>query len=159
MTRDLDKEIMPETKLLTVDELPPLEAACEALKSVDNACEITHAKPEFVEYVLKCNPATVSALCATVRALEARLKQCEGSRRVHEIDNHHNALACGYCAGPLKNELTRLVAIDLEFNAYRSSIVSLIEAKAAEWENEETVDGLFAAATAHELAKLIGEMK
>ncbi|HEU4509052.1 MAG TPA: hypothetical protein VFR78_12475 [Pyrinomonadaceae bacterium] len=44
------------------------------------------------------------------KSLRARLAQCEGSRRVHELDNHHNALACGYCAGPLKDELTRIQA-------------------------------------------------
>lgn len=43
-----------------------------------------------------------------VRSLLTRLEQCEGSRRVHELDNHHNALACGYCNGPLKDELLRL---------------------------------------------------
>lgn len=50
----------------------------------------------------------IDVLCQTVRALRERLAACEGSRRVHELDNHHNALACGYCSGPLKDELTRL---------------------------------------------------
>jgi hypothetical protein len=47
--------------------------------------------------------ASLSALIAERDALAA-------SRRVHELDNHHNALACGYCSGPLKDELLRLQA-------------------------------------------------
>lgn len=35
-------------------------------------------------------------------------ERLRASRRVHELDNHHNALACGYCAGPIKDESARL---------------------------------------------------
>jgi Ead/Ea22-like protein len=54
-------------------------------------------------FLAECNPANVSALIAEVERLLA-------SRRVHELDNHHNALACGYCSGPLRDELLRLQA-------------------------------------------------
>lgn len=40
--------------------------------------------------------------------IELERDQLKASRRVHELDNHHNALACGYCSGPLKDELLRL---------------------------------------------------
>lgn len=52
-----------------------------------------------------------NSLALKYTVLEQRLAQCEGSRRVHELDNHHNALACSYCAGPLKDELMRLKSI------------------------------------------------
>lgn len=52
----------------------------------------------------------IPALIRDWRALQTRLTACEGSRRVHELDNHHNALACGYCAGPIKEESARLTA-------------------------------------------------
>jgi hypothetical protein len=54
----------------------------------------------------------VPALCATVRHLKAENEKLMASRRVHELDNHHNALACGYCAGPLKDELERLKKLE-----------------------------------------------
>lgn len=54
-------------------------------------------------------------------SLQSKLTQVEqerdklkASRRVHELDNHHNALACGYCAGPLKDELERLKKLGLD---------------------------------------------
>jgi hypothetical protein len=55
------------------------------------------------QFIALCDPQTVSALIAERDALAA-------SRRVHELDNHHNALACGYCSGPLKDELLRAQA-------------------------------------------------
>ena len=46
-----------------------------------------------------------SALLDHCTALEEELNRALGSRRVPELDNHHNALACAYCNGPLKEEL------------------------------------------------------
>jgi hypothetical protein len=53
--------------------------------------------------------ARIGDLLDTLRALEAEVARLTeenarlaASRRVPELDNHHNALACGYCAGPLK---------------------------------------------------------
>jgi hypothetical protein len=42
------------------------------------------------------------ALDAEVARLTEENARLAASRRVPELDNHHNALACGYCAGPLK---------------------------------------------------------
>lgn len=77
----------------------------------------------------------IDALCHTVRALRGRLAACESSRRVHELDNHHNALACGYCAGSLKNELTRLASIEPETLTLREQNTALREqlAEAYTW--------------------------
>lgn len=83
----------PDTRILTSDEVAEIEARALQVKELVGV-------GQFGEDML--------ALCQTVRAAWARLAQCEGSRRVHELDNHHNAMACGYCAGPLKDELTRL---------------------------------------------------
>lgn len=41
--------------------VPPerMRAAAEALKGMDRACDITRAKPEFVEFIRACSPASV----------------------------------------------------------------------------------------------------
>ena len=60
----------------------------------------------------------IDAILAEFTALVAEARQqAEASRRVPELDNHHNALACGYCAGPLKEEHVRLVALAAEADA------------------------------------------
>lgn len=81
----------------------------------------------------------IPALIRDWRTLQTRLTACEGSRRVHELDNHHNALACGYCAGPLKNELTRLLSIEPETVTLRNENAALREQLA---EAEKVLEGL-----------------
>jgi hypothetical protein len=44
----------------------------------------------------------------SLSVLIADYERLLASRRVHELDNHHNAIVCGYCNGPLKGELLRL---------------------------------------------------
>lgn len=45
---------------------------------------------------------------AHVAALEEENAKLKASRRVPELDNHHNALVCGYCSGPLRTLVGRL---------------------------------------------------
>lgn len=51
---------------------------------------------------------------ARLKEVEAERDKLKASRRVYELDNHHNALACGYCVGPLKDELERLKKLELD---------------------------------------------
>ena len=64
------------------------------------------------EHLEHLDDGKIDAILAAFTALiaEAR-RQAEASRRVPALDNHHNALACGYCAGPLKEENVRLAAL------------------------------------------------
>jgi hypothetical protein len=82
-------------KLLTLNEVGEIEAVCEALKGVKEACDITYAKPEFVDYIRVCSPAAISALCATVRELEARVVELERRLRIP-----FGKLPCALCGGP-----------------------------------------------------------
>lgn len=73
----------PQTEqLLSPEVLAEIEAAADALKGVSQACELTDAKPEFVNYVLKCSPAAVSALC---RALKAAWAKYDAEEKDHRL--------------------------------------------------------------------------
>lgn len=60
VTIDNNDPVTPET-------IAGIEVAANALKGVKEACSLTDAKPEFMNYLLKCGPATVSALCYTLK--------------------------------------------------------------------------------------------
>lgn len=68
-----------------------------------------------------------------VKTLREQLARCEGSRRVHELDNHHNALACGYCNGPLKDGLTQLQSELAQSRAENERLASQLK----EWQEEK----------------------
>ena len=56
---------------------------------------------------------TQSAQDACFRKLTgtiAEVDRLKAARRIGELDNHHNALLCPYCNGPIKDEITRLQA-------------------------------------------------
>lgn len=55
-----------ETEVATLERM---RAAAEALKGVDRACDITRAKPEFIEFVRACSPASVIAILNQYAAL------------------------------------------------------------------------------------------
>ena len=61
------------------------------------------------EWCITCRvicDGVLDRVTVAVTALVAEAK-AEASRRAPEFD-HHNALACRYCAGPLKEEIARL---------------------------------------------------
>lgn len=84
-----------------------------------------------------CRTFTVCGVCwnvlrVQIARLQAENEKLSASRRVHELDNHHNALACGYCAGPLKNELTRLLSIEPETATLREQLEQVTKELAEE---------------------------
>jgi hypothetical protein len=81
---------------------------------------------DAVEYIRNNDAHTlaVGAIAALTDAVNERnallseVAQLKASRRVHELDNHHNALACGYCNGPLRE---RLVETETEIAQLREA--------------------------------------
>lgn len=63
------------------------------------------------------------------RALAGERDKLTASRRVHELDNHHNALACGYCSGPLRDEVERLQSQMRELTEERQQMEQIIGGK------------------------------
>lgn len=49
---------------LNPETLKAMKEASEALKGVTKAADISHADPRFVNFIMQCNPANVSALIA-----------------------------------------------------------------------------------------------
>lgn len=49
--------------------LSAMRNASESLKGVERAAGITHAKPEFVDFIMECPPAAVLALLEQFDAL------------------------------------------------------------------------------------------
>jgi hypothetical protein len=86
----------------------PATAAVEAVRELVGWGFIEDAAVNQVTELLSRYLPAQQPEVETEKDLRERLARCEGSRRVHELDNHHNALACGYCAGPIKEEVERL---------------------------------------------------
>lgn len=85
------------------DQLPTLNqmrAVSEALKGVEQACDITRAKPEFVEFIRTCSPASVLAVLNQHTALveqRDRLAEALSGLRCIGCDNR-----IGYNEWPTK---------------------------------------------------------
>lgn len=104
---------MADITILTDEQVAEIEAAANALKDVSNACDITHAKPEFIDYLLKCSPAHVLALCQTVRALRAELA------KVHDERWHTSRL--------LTDTQSQLAAVTQERDALHAVVVDVAD--------------------------------
>lgn len=100
-------EILDEGAVSEIKAMFP-HAEYQPTLSPDEVDPCEFCKGTIDDHKANCVVPHVHALCATVKHLRAENQKLMASRRVHELDNHHNALACGYCAGPLKDELTRL---------------------------------------------------
>lgn len=88
-----------------------IDALCRTLRVAWAERNSVTDELEVADDALERQVTLIADLRSENAALREQLARCEGSRRVHELDNHHNALACSYCSGPLKDELLRLQAI------------------------------------------------
>jgi hypothetical protein len=113
----------PETLKAMKARLAKMDRTMSLMKRSDDNVH-ADAYVQDVTYLRK----RVSALITERDALAA-------SRRVHELDNHHNALACGYCGGPLKDELLRLQA-EVERQAGEIERLKLVVDAAVTWRRE-----------------------
>lgn len=68
-------------------------------------------------------------------------ERLRASRRVHELDNHHNALACGYCAGPIKEQLEQMTKELNEEKRLRAELKQISQAGIAEVSSVATALG------------------
>jgi hypothetical protein len=67
-----------------------MKEAAEALKGVKSGCDITHADPRFVDFILKCSPANVLALIAETERLET--ENADLQKRYQDLHNYELGL-------------------------------------------------------------------